>query len=91
MVRRFVAAWLETLDFIRTHKAETVDISAKVLNKSPAVMSRVYDYERKGFIWNCSFDPQAIGLLDQTFVEMNLLKSKPADDDLFTTAFLPKN
>lgn len=91
MVRRFVAAWLETLDFIRTHKAATVEISAKVLKKSPAVMSRVYDYERKGFISDCSFDHQAIGLLDQTLVGMNLLKSKPADDDLFTTAFLRKN
>jgi NitT/TauT family transport system substrate-binding protein len=91
MVRRFVAAWVETLDFIRTHKAETVKISAKVLNKSPAIMSRVYDYEKKGFIWDCSFDPQAIALLDQTFVEMNLLKSKPANDELFTAAFLPKN
>jgi NitT/TauT family transport system substrate-binding protein len=91
MVRRFVAAWLETLDFVRTHKAETVDISAKVLNKSPSVISRVYDHEQKGFIWDCSFDPRAIGLLDETFVEMHLLESKPADDELFTAAFLPKN
>jgi NitT/TauT family transport system substrate-binding protein len=90
MVRRFVAAWIETLDFIRTHKAETVEISAKVLNKSPSIMSRVYDYEKRGFIWDCSFDPQAIGLLDETFVEMHLLNSKPANNELFTAAFLPK-
>jgi NitT/TauT family transport system substrate-binding protein len=91
LVRRFVAAWLETLEFIRTHKAETVEISARVLNKSPSIMSRVYDYEKKGFIWDCSFDSQAIELLDETFVEMHLLNSKPSNDELFTTAFLPKN
>jgi len=91
MVRRFVAAWLETLDFIRTHEEATVEISAKVLNKSPSIMSRVYDYEKKGFIWNCSFDPQAIELLDETFVEMHLLQSRPANDELFTSAFLTKN
>ena len=90
MVRRFVAAWIETLDFIRTNKAETVDISAKVLNQTPANISRVYDYEKKGFNWDCSFDPQAIALLDQTFIEMHLLDSKPADDQLYTAEFLPK-
>jgi len=84
MVGRFVAAWIETLDFVRAHRDETVKISAEVLNKPPSILSRVYDYEKRGFIWDCSFDPQAIALLDETFVEMNLLKSKPADDELFT-------
>jgi NitT/TauT family transport system substrate-binding protein len=90
MVRRFVAAWIETLDFIRNNKAATVEISASVLHEAPAVMSRVYDYEKRGFNWDCSFDPQAVALLDQTFVEMHLLTSKPANDELFTASFLPK-
>ena len=89
-VRRFVVAWIETLDFIREHKAETVEISAEVLQESPAVISRVYDFEKPGFNWDCSFDSQAVALLDQTFVEMHLLESKPDNDELFTTAFLPK-
>lgn len=91
MVRRFVAAWIETLNFIRTNKSATVEISAEVLHESPDVISRVYDYEKKGFIWDCSFDPQAIALLDQTFVEMDLLKSKPTDAELLTTEFLPSH
>jgi NitT/TauT family transport system substrate-binding protein len=89
-VQRFVTAWLETLEFIRTHKTETVNISAEVLNESPAITSRIYDYEEKGFNWDCSFDAEAIALLDQTFIEMHLLDSKPANDELFTTVFLAK-
>lgn len=90
MVRRFVAAWSETLRYVQTHKAETVAITSKVLKQPTDNMERVYDEEVKGFNPGCTFDPKAVALLKQTFLEMNLLKTKPSDDQLFTTAFLPK-
>ncbi len=89
-VRRFVAAWLETLEYIRTHKEKAVEISARVLHQPLDNMARVYDEEVKGFSKTGAFDPKAVALLKETFVEMGLLKSKPADSQLFTTAFLPK-
>ncbi len=90
LVRRFVAAWSETLQYIKGHKEKTVEITSKVLKQPTDNMSRVYDEEVKGFIPDCKFNPKSVALLKQTFVEMNLLKTKPSDDQLFTTAFLPK-
>ncbi len=89
-VRRFVAAWLETLEFIRTHKDKAVEISARVLHQPVDNMARVYDEEVQGFSKTGAFDAKAVALLKETFVEMGLLKSKPDDSQLFTTEFLPK-
>ena len=38
-----------------------------------------------------SFDPQAIEVLKQSWVEMGTLPDKPADDLLFATKFVPIN
>jgi hypothetical protein len=35
------------------------------------------------------FDPDAVAVLKQSYVDMGTLASKPPDDVLFTTQFLP--
>jgi len=41
-VRAFVAGWIETVDFIRTHKAETVKIESEITGFSESVMSILF-------------------------------------------------
>ena len=48
-----------------------------------------YDFEIGMLIGDGRFDPQAIAVLKQSYVEMGTLPKKPADDVLFTTQFLP--
>jgi len=35
------------------------------------------------------FDPKAVAILKQSFVELGTLPSAPPDSDLFTTKFVP--
>jgi ABC-type nitrate/sulfonate/bicarbonate transport system substrate-binding protein len=88
-VRAFLKGWFETIAFMKANKQKSVEISAKVINVSPAVASRVYDEQIGGFSTDGTFDPAAVATLKKSFIDMGLLKEMPADDALFTTQFVP--
>ena len=90
MVQRFVAGFFETLDYMRQNKAKVVEVTNRVLKQPPALAARVYDEEMPGYSKTGAFDPKAMALLKESFVEMGLLQSKPSDDQLYTTRFLPR-
>lgn len=89
-IRAFIVAWLETLDYIRAHKAETVKIESGVTGNPENVMSRDYDLTIGMYTKTCKFDPEAIATLKRTFAELKLLDSPPDMSQLYTEAFLPK-
>jgi NitT/TauT family transport system substrate-binding protein len=88
-VRAFLQGWFETIGYMKANKQKAVEISAKVINISPAVAARVYDEQIGGFSTDGMFDPQAVATLKQSFIQMGLLKEIPADNVLFTTQFVP--
>ncbi len=88
-VRAFLQGWFETIAYMKTHKAESVAISAKVLGFSESVISRVYDEQIGAFSTDGTFDPQGVAVLKKSFIDMGLLKETPEDKDMFTTQFLP--
>jgi NitT/TauT family transport system substrate-binding protein len=88
-VRAFLQGWFETIAYMKTHKAESVAISAKVLSLSDAVISRVYDEQMGAFSSDGMFDPQGVAVLKKSYIDMGLLKDVPDDKDLFTTQFVP--
>jgi len=88
-VRAFLQGWFETIAYMKTHKAESVAISAKVINVSEAVASRVYDEQMSAFSTDGTFDPEGVAVLKKSFIDMGLLKETPDDKDMFTTQFLP--
>ncbi len=89
VVRAFLQAWFETIVFMKANKAQTIAISAKVINVSEAVATRAYDEQIGFFNTDGTFDPKAVLGLKKSYLEMGLLKETPADDVLFTTKFLP--
>jgi NitT/TauT family transport system substrate-binding protein len=88
-VRAFLQGWFETIAYVKAHKDQTVEISAKVVNLSPTVAARAYDEQIGGFSTDGAFDPLAVATLKKSFIDMGLLKDVPADDVLFTTQFVP--
>ena len=88
-VRAFLAGWFETIAFMKANKAKAVDISAKVINVSPAVAARVYDEQMGYFSTDGTFDPQAVAVLKKSYIDMHLLNEIPDDKTLFTTQFVP--
>lgn len=88
-VSAFLRGWFGTIAFMKANKEKTVEITAKVVDLNPGVISRTYDEEIGMFSVDGTFDPQAIAVLKQSFIEMGLLKEIPEDQVMFTTRFLP--
>jgi NitT/TauT family transport system substrate-binding protein len=89
-VRAFVAGWIETIGFIRSHKAETVKIESEITGFSESVMARDYDITVGMFTKDCKFDPDSLATLKRSFVDLKLLPAPPDMSALYTEAFLPK-
>lgn len=89
-VKRFLDAWFETIAWMKANKQKTVEISSKVLKSTPEIISRAYDEQIKMLQDNGKFDPEAIKVIKDSLVEMNILENKPTDEQMFTTQFVGK-
>jgi NitT/TauT family transport system substrate-binding protein len=89
-VRAFVAGWIETVDYIRTHKAETVKIESTVTGFPESVMAKDYDLTIGMFTKDCRFDAESLATLKRSFVDLKLMDTPPDMSKLYTEAFLPK-
>jgi ABC-type nitrate/sulfonate/bicarbonate transport system substrate-binding protein len=89
-LRSFLKGWFETIDFMRTNKAETVAIANEVTNKDETINSRVYDELMPMFSDDGKFNPSALATLSKSYVELQLLPEEPDMKKLYTEAFLPK-
>jgi ABC-type nitrate/sulfonate/bicarbonate transport system substrate-binding protein len=89
-VRAFVAGWIETIDYIRTHKAETVKIESGITGFPPSVMAKDYDLTVGMFTKACRFDAESLATLQRSFADLKLLPTAPDMSKLYTEEFLPK-
>jgi NitT/TauT family transport system substrate-binding protein len=89
-IRRFLAGWFETIDFMRAHKTETVDIESGVTGFPPAVQAKEYDLTISSFSDTGTFDDQSLGNLERSFTDLNLVTTPPDMAKLYTEQFLPK-
>ena len=88
-VRAFLAAWFETIKWMRQHKAETVKIAAPVMHQPPAIVAYAYDQVMPSFSDTGKFDPKGLAVLARSFVQMKLLPKEPDMSKLYTEKFLP--
>jgi ABC-type nitrate/sulfonate/bicarbonate transport system substrate-binding protein len=90
-VRAFIAGWVETVDFIRTHKAETVKLESGITHLPESVTAKEYDITHGNmFTTACEFDDQSIAELKRSLVALKLLPVSADMSKFYTTAFLPK-
>ncbi len=89
-VRAFVAGWIETVDYIRAHKAETVKIESGITGFPESVMSKEYDLTIGMFTKDCKFDAESLATLKRSFIDLKLMDTPPDMSKLYTEAFLPK-
>jgi NitT/TauT family transport system substrate-binding protein len=90
-VRRFLAAWLDTISFMRAHKAETVKIESAVTGFPQAVQQKEFDLTIGMFSDDCKFDADTLANLQRSFADLKLLPAPPDMSKLYTEAFLPKH
>jgi ABC-type nitrate/sulfonate/bicarbonate transport system substrate-binding protein len=88
-VRAFLAAWFETIAFVKHNKAETVQIASGVLKIPEPIIGRVYDETLRMLSDDGKFDPKGLAVLSRSFVEMKMLPTEPDMSKLYTERFLP--
>jgi NitT/TauT family transport system substrate-binding protein len=87
--RAFLAAWFETIGYMREHRAETIEIVRRTAEVSPGVARRDYDELMGMFNRTGKFDPKALDVLARSFVEMGALPQAPDMRTLITEQYLP--
>jgi ABC-type nitrate/sulfonate/bicarbonate transport system substrate-binding protein len=89
-IRAFIAGWIETVDYMRTHKAETIKIESALNHFSEDIMSREYDLVIGMYTKDCRFDAESLATLKRSFGEMKLIEAELDISKLYTEAYLPK-
>jgi NitT/TauT family transport system substrate-binding protein len=88
-VRAFLAAWFETIGYMRAHRSETIEIVRRTAELSQGVATRDYDELMGMFNRTGRFDPKALDVLARSFVEMGSLPQAPDMRTLITEQYLP--
>jgi len=89
-LRDFLAGWLETIAFMKNNKDQAIDLAAKRTEVSKSVATEGYNDTVPIFSTTGKFNPKALDVLGESFVELKLLPSKPDMSKLVTEEFLPK-
>ncbi len=88
-LRRFLKGWYESVAFMKTHKAETVQVTAKVTGYPLEVATRLYDMFMGKFSTDGRWDPQAIETLRRSFADLKTIDGPIDMTKLYTDRFLP--
>ncbi len=89
-VRAFLAAWFETIAYMKTHKAESVKVAGKVMNTPPDATSKIYDELMTGFFsTDGKFSKAGLHTLAESFVAMGWQKTLPDMSKTYTEEYLP--
>lgn len=89
-IKRFLAGWFETIDFMHKNKAETVTIGMEMTGFSEAVQSKEYDLTIGMYSRDGKFDADTLKNLQASFTDLKLVDSPPDMSKLYTEAYLPK-
>jgi NitT/TauT family transport system substrate-binding protein len=89
-LRAFLAGWLDSVQYMRDHPEQSIDIAARVSDVSRSVATRNYQELMPIFNPTGRFNPKALDALARSFVELGLLADVPDTSKLHTEAYLPK-
>jgi len=90
VLRAFLAGWFETIAYMRNHRQASIDFSVKTIGLSPSVAGAIYDDTMPTMSLDGRFNAKALDTLASSFIDLNLLPSKPDMSTLYTEAYLPK-
>lgn len=88
-LKAFLAAWFETVAFMKANKAETVKLVAPIMHTSEEIAGRDYDDTMPTFSDTGKFEAKPLAVLARSFVQMGALDKEPDMSKLYTEKFLP--
>jgi NitT/TauT family transport system substrate-binding protein len=89
VLERFLKGFFAAVKVMKTDKKTTSATAIRVLHSEPSIADRTYDEEVGMLIDDGHFDPQAIKLIKESWVELGMLPKAPDDDQFMTTKFVP--
>jgi NitT/TauT family transport system substrate-binding protein len=89
VLKHFLAGWFETINWMRAHRDETVALAAPVMHQDKDIVAMNYDQTMNDFSTTGRFDPKALAVLAQSFVDMKTLPNAPDMSKLYTEKLLP--
>lgn len=88
-LKRFLAAWFETIRFMRANRDETVRIAMVPMHAPKHIAERSYDEMMAMFSDTGKFEPKAVDVLARSFVDLGMLDAKPDLSKYYTEKYLP--
>ena len=89
VVRRFLAGWIEVVDFMAKNREETIKLVMPVSGLPEDIQAREYDKAMPMMSRDLRFLPKALEALLRSFVELEILPTAPDMKTLYTEQFLP--
>lgn len=89
-IRDFIAGWLETISYMRAHRAQAITLESEVTGFTPAVQTQEFDHTISMFSSTCAFDSQSLANLKQSFIDLKKVSSPPDMAKLYTSEFVPQ-
>jgi NitT/TauT family transport system substrate-binding protein len=90
VLKAFLAGWFETIAYMRDHRQPIIELTMKQIGMSPGVAAAIYDDTMPTMSLDGRFNPKALDVLANSFVDTKLLPTKPDMSTLLTEAYLPK-
>jgi ABC-type nitrate/sulfonate/bicarbonate transport system substrate-binding protein len=90
-LKEFLAAWFDTIAWMKANKDETVKLASPVMHTSLEIGARDYDETMPTFSDTGKFEPAALKILSRSFVQMGSLPEEPDMSKLYTEKFLPSS
>ncbi len=88
-IRAFLASWLDTIAYMRTHKAEIIKIESSINGYPQPVMSADYDIVIGMYSDDCKFSSISLAKMQSSFIDLKELDTPPDMSKLYTEAFSP--
>ena len=88
-LRRFLAAWFETIAWAKTHKDDAIRFAAPVTRAPSAMGAKIYDVEMPAFSDDGRFDPAAVKVVLDSLLDLKQIDHIPDAQTLLTEEFLP--
>jgi len=90
-VRGFLKGWYETVNFMATHRAETIDFEKSVDSFSQVVNEKQYDYVMPSLSRDGSFPRDALAATARSMVDLHMLDTEPDMTKFLTSRYLPQS
>lgn len=89
VIRRFLAGWIETVEFMRTNPEEAIALASKVTGIPVNIQRQEFGKVMPMMSKDMRFKESALRLIVDSFEELKILDFKPDPKTLYTEEFLP--